>query len=72
MIYLVPSYGPSIQMTPARDAWAERIGASLTNVEFNDLDAAKRFADSIGSKVIDEKKKVLYDAARPAEGDQDS
>ena len=63
--YLVPNYGPSVQVDATRDAWAKRIGSTLQNSEFNDLEAAKRFADSVGSKVLDAKKKVLYDSSKP-------
>ena len=63
--YLVPCYGPSIQMTPERDAWAKRIGATVQHQEFNDLDAAKRFAARISSKVLDAKKKLLFDPSAP-------
>lgn len=61
--YFVPNYGPSMRMSKDRDAWAKRIGAQLTNTEFNDLEAAKAFAESIGAKVLDDKKKVVFDAA---------
>ena len=54
-------------MTPDREKWAKRIGATVTNSEFNDLEAAKRFADRIGSKVLGDKKKVLYDSQAPVE-----
>jgi len=65
--YLVPNYGPSIQMGKGRDDWAKRIGSQLTHSEFNDLDAAVAFAARIGSKVLDEKKKLVVDPNAPPE-----
>lgn len=72
MIYIVPNYGPLVRMTKAREAWATRIGATVTNSEFGDLESARKFADSVGSKVIDENKKVVYDSSQPKESGDES
>ena len=64
--YFVPWLGPLIYMTPAAEAWAERIGKKVERREFADLDAAKAFAKHIHSRVEDEKGKPVDAASQPA------
>jgi hypothetical protein len=64
--YFVPWLGPLIYMTPAAEAWAERIGKKVERREFADLDAARAFAHHIHSRVEDEKGKPIGEAPQPA------
>lgn len=64
--YFVPWLGPLIYMTPAAEAWAERIGKKVERREFASLDAALAFAKHIHSRVEDEKGKAIADPPKPA------
>jgi hypothetical protein len=62
----VPNLGPSVYMSAATEAWAERTGHKVERKEFPDVAAASVFARSILSRVEDEKGNVLWDARQPA------
>lgn len=63
--YFVPNLGPSVPMNAATEAWAERTGHKVERKEFADLETAKAFAQSIRSRVEDEKAALIWDSFRP-------
>jgi|SoiMethySBSTD1v2_1073268.scaffolds.fasta_scaffold933618_2 hypothetical protein len=63
--WFVPNLGPSVYMSPATEAWAERTGHKIERKEFSDLSAARRFAESINSRVEDEKGVAYGGGASP-------
>jgi hypothetical protein len=66
-MYYVKSLGPSVQMGPRAEEWAEQTGQKPEKVEFGDLERARVFARRVRSRVEDAKGNVVYDPAAPEE-----